>query len=122
MLGFCVDASLITCFGTTVIMCISAMLSCQAPLTIQVLVMRVFMIVCDDLVLNTLPAELQLPVLNSKFTFLSFFQTNLDKIWNDDGAGEYLVLYCIAHTKLYQVWLVNSQEKWMHRLGQRLAV
>ena len=37
MLGFCVDGSLITCFGTT------AMLSCQAPLTIQVLVIRVQM-------------------------------------------------------------------------------
>ena len=54
------------------------------------------MIVCDDLVLNTLPAELQLPVLNSKFTFLSFFQTNLDKIWNDDGAGEYLCTHKIV--------------------------
>ena len=72
------------------------MLSCQAPLTIQVLVIRVFMIVCDDLVLNTLPAELQLPVLNSKFTFLSFFQTNLDKIWNDDGAREYLCTHKIV--------------------------
>ena len=41
MLGFCVDASLITCFGTTAKMCISAMLSCRAPLTIQVLVIRV---------------------------------------------------------------------------------
>ena len=37
MLGFCVDASMITCFVTT------AMLSCQAPLTIQVLVTRVQM-------------------------------------------------------------------------------